>query len=99
MGLRVSNCIWRRPRQTATSQQCNLLLSLGKRPGSDCEWEDVRRTVEEQGSLVWSEASSGNYGAKGREILSSLLLRGVLTIDMNSPISPATEFVAKNGGL
>ena len=77
----------------------NLLLSLGKRAVSDCEWEDVRRIVAEQGALVWSEASSGNYGAKGREILSSLVLRGVLTIDMNSPISPATEFVAKNWGL
>ena len=77
----------------------NLLLSLGRRAVSDCEWEDVRRTVTERGSLVWSEAISGNYGAKGREILSSLVLRGVLTIDMNSPISPATEFVAKNGSL
>jgi hypothetical protein len=77
----------------------NLLLSLGKRPVSDCEWEDVRLRVAEQGALVWSEANSGHYGAKGREILSSLVLRGVLTIDMNSPISPATEFVAKNGGL
>ena len=77
----------------------NLLLSLGKRAVSDCEWEDVRRTLAEQGSLVWSETSSGNYGAKGREVLSSLVLRGVLTIDMNSPISPATEFFPKNGGL
>jgi hypothetical protein len=77
----------------------NLLLSLGKRAVSDCEWEDVRRTVAERGALVWSEASSGNYGAKGREILSSLVLRGVLTIDMNSPISPATEFVPKKGSL
>ena len=77
----------------------NLLLSLGKRAVSDCEWEDVRRTVTERGALVWSEAISGNYGAKGREILSSLVLRGVLTIDINSPISPATEFVAKNGSL
>jgi hypothetical protein len=30
----------------------NLLLSLGKRAVSDCEWEDVRRTVAEQGALV-----------------------------------------------
>jgi hypothetical protein len=56
----------------------NLLLSLGKRVVSHCEWENVRRTVAEQGSLVWSEASSGNYGARGRVILASLVLRGVL---------------------
>jgi hypothetical protein len=77
----------------------NLLLSLGKRPVSDCEWEDVRRTIAEQGALAWSEACAGNYGLKGREFLCSLVLRGVLTIDMNVPISPATEFVARKGGL
>ena len=77
----------------------NLLLSLGKRAVSDCEWENVRRTMAEQGSLVWSEACAGNYGPKGREILCSLVLRGALIIDMNAPISPATEFVARKGGL
>jgi hypothetical protein len=77
----------------------NLLLSLGKRVVSDCEWEDVRRTMAEQGTLLWSEACAGNYGPKGREILCSLVLRGVLTIDMNVPISPGTEFVGRKGGL
>jgi hypothetical protein len=77
----------------------NLLLSLGKRAVSDCEWEDVRRTIAEQGTLVWAEACAGNYGARGRDILCSLVLRGVLTIDMNAPISLSTEFVARKGGL
>ena len=77
----------------------NLLLSLGKRAVSDCEWEDVRRTMAEQESLVWSEACAGNYGPKGREILCSLVLRGTLTINMNVPISLTTEFVARKGGL
>ena len=76
----------------------NLVLSLGKRAVSDGEWEGVRRTLAEQGSWTWSEACAGNYGAKGREILCSLVLRGVLAIDMNVPISPATEFVARKGG-
>jgi hypothetical protein len=77
----------------------NLLLSLGKRAVSDCEREDVRRTMTEQGTLAWAEAYAGNYGARGRETLCSLVLRGVLTIDMNVPISLATEFVARKGGL
>jgi hypothetical protein len=77
----------------------NLLLSLGKRPVNDCEREGVRRTLAEQGELLWSEACSGNYGARGREILLSLVLRGILTINMDSPISSTTEFVPKNGSL
>jgi hypothetical protein len=76
-----------------------LLLSLGKRAVTDCEWEDVRRMMAKQESLVWSEACAGNYGPKGREILCSLVLRGVLTIDVNVPISPTTEFAARKGGL
>lgn len=77
----------------------NLLLSLGKRALSDCEWEDVRRTMADHESLVWSEACAGNYGPKGREILCSLVLRGVLAIDMNVSISLTTEFVTRKGGL
>jgi hypothetical protein len=77
----------------------NVLLSLGKRAVSDCEWEDVRRTSAGQGALVWSEACAGDYGPKGREILCGLVLRGVLTIDMNVPISPTTEFVARKGRI
>jgi len=77
----------------------HLLLSLGKRAVSDCEWEDARRTMAERGALVWSEACSGNYGTRGRAILCGLVLRGALIIDMNVPISPATRFVPKKGGL
>ena len=76
-----------------------LLLNLGKRTVTDCEWEDVRRTMAEHASLVWSEACAGNCGPKGREILCSLVLRGVLAIDMNVPISPTTEFLVRKGGL
>jgi hypothetical protein len=76
-----------------------LLLSLGKRAVTDCEWEDVRRTMAEQESLVWSEACAGNYGARGRQILCSLVLKGMLTIDINVPISLSTEFAARKGGL
>jgi hypothetical protein len=85
----------REPRLT----NAKLLLSLGKRTVSDCEREDVRRVVAEQRALVWSEACSGKYGPRGREILCSLVLKGALAIDMNMPISPTTEFAARNGGL
>src|ERR1017187_4052005 len=46
----------------------NLLLSLGQRAVTDYEWEDVRRTMAEQGSLVWSEACAGNYRSEERRV-------------------------------
>jgi hypothetical protein len=85
----------RRPRLS----NANLLLKFGKQAVNDCEREGVRRTLAEQGELLWSDAICGNYGARGREILLSLVLRGVLTFDMDSPISSATEFVPKNGSF
>jgi hypothetical protein len=76
-----------------------LLLSLGKRAASNCEWEGIRQTMADRESLVWSEACSGDYGPRGREILCSLVLRGALTIDMNVPISRTTKFIARERGL
>lgn len=75
----------------------SLLLRLGTRAVDDCEWEVIRRTVEQTGRLVWSEACRGDYGAKGCEVLCGLVLRGVLAIDMNSPVSPTTQVAALRG--
>jgi hypothetical protein len=77
----------------------SLLLSLGTRAINDCEREDVRRAMGDRGRLVWSEACRGDYGPKGRENLCGLVLRGELTINMNSPVLPTTQFVARKGGL
>jgi hypothetical protein len=78
-------------------RQCNacFLLGLGRRAVTDCEQEFIRRTLARHGSLLWSDACSGEYGPRGREIFCSLVLRGVLTIDLNLPISPSTRFVAR----
>jgi hypothetical protein len=72
-----------------------LLLRFGRSAVSDCEREFIRQTVNRYGSLLWSDAGSGKYGPRGREILCSLVLRGVLTIDLNSPISSGTRFIAR----
>jgi hypothetical protein len=71
-----------------------FLLGFGRSAVSDCEQELIRLTVKQHGSLLWSDASSGKYGPRGREILCSLVLRGVLTVDPNLPISPSTRFIA-----
>ena len=72
-----------------------LLLGFGRRAVTDCEREFIRRALIRHGSLLWSDACRGEYGPWGREILCNLVLRGVLTIDLNSPISPSTRFVAR----
>lgn len=79
------------PRQA----NAGLLLGLGRRAVTDCEQECIRRALPRRGSLLWSDACRGEYGPRGREILCSLVLRGILTIDLNLPISPSTRFVAR----
>jgi hypothetical protein len=74
-----------------------LLLGFGRRTATDCEREAIRRTFNDRGSLVWSDACSGVYGPRGRETLCSLVLRGVLTFDLSLPISPSTRFVTRKG--
>jgi TnsA-like endonuclease N terminal len=68
------------------------LLRFGRRPVTECEREFIRSVVTRGGGLVWSEACSGTYGAKGREILCRLALIGVLSLDMNSEWSGSTRF-------
>jgi hypothetical protein len=78
-------------------RQCNacFLLGFGRCAVTDCEREFIRRALARHGSLLWSDACSEEYGPRGREIFCSLVLRGVLTIDLNLPILPSTRFVAR----
>jgi len=77
----------------------NLLLSFGRRIVTDCEQEFIRLALEKHGSLHWSDACAGAYGAKGREILCHLVLTGILTFDINSPCSPSSQFFPRKGGI
>jgi hypothetical protein len=72
-----------------------VLLGFGRRAVTNYEQEFIRQVLKQHGSLLWSDACCGKYGPRGREILCSLVLRGVLTIDLNSPISPSTCFVSR----
>jgi hypothetical protein len=72
-----------------------VLLSFGRRAATDCEREFIRRALSRNGSLLWSNACRGDYGPRGREILCSLVLQGVLSVDLTLPISPITRFVAR----
>jgi hypothetical protein len=72
-----------------------ILLGFGRSAVSDCEQEFIRRTLKQHGSLLWSDACCGKYGPRGREIFCGLVLRGMLTIDLNFPISSSTPFVSR----
>jgi hypothetical protein len=77
----------------------NVLLRFGKKQVTDYDYEAIRKALYRRGVLSWSEACRGDYGAKGRENLCSLAVRGMLRIDMGIPISPATQFLPRKGGL
>jgi hypothetical protein len=77
----------------------NVLLRFGKKPVTDHDYEVIRKAFYKRGVLSWSEACRGDYGAKGRENLCSLAVRGMLRIDMGIPFSPATQFLSRKGGL
>lgn len=76
-----------------------VLLGFGRCAVTDCEQEFIRRAVAQHGSLLWSDACCGKYGPRGREVLCSLVLKGVLTVDLKLPISPSSRFVAGKDGI
>lgn len=76
-----------------------FLLGFGRRDVTDCEQEFIRRALIRQKCLLWSDACRGEYGPRGCEILCNLVLRGALTIDLNSPITPNTRFFARKEDL
>lgn len=91
----LANHLAMQPRQ---GNAC-FLLGFGRRAVTECEQEFIRRVFTRRGSLLWSDACRGEYGPRGREILCNLVLRGVLTFDLNSPIGPSTGFVARKEGF
>jgi hypothetical protein len=74
-----------------------FLLGFGRRTVTDRERDFIRRSIDKQGALLWLDACRGRYGVRGREILCRLVLMGILSIDLNSPISSNTRFVARKG--
>ncbi len=75
------------------------LLNFGHHHVTECEQEFIRRALKQRGALVWSEACSGIYSARGREILCRLTLNGNLSMDMDAQWSPDTQFVPGKVGI
>jgi TnsA endonuclease N terminal len=75
------------------------LLHFGQRNVTEREQEFVRLLLRKRGSLVWSDACNGIYGARGREILCRLVLNGNLVLDMDTALSPQSTFSAGKAGL
>jgi hypothetical protein len=76
-----------------------ILLRFGRTEVSGYEYESLRLIHKRQGVLIWSEACTGAYGTKGREILCSLALREILTVDIDAPWSGNTKFFVAKGGM
>lgn len=75
----------------------NILLSYGRASVDDLIRERVRLMLQRAGSLSWSGACAGEYGANGRQILCRLTLEGVLVTDMDQPLSAHSLFRVAEG--
>jgi hypothetical protein len=72
-----------------------ILLRFGRHAASDCEREYLRLAVESKSHLSWAEICHGALGSRGREILCRLVLEGVLSFDLDSPLGPGTQFLER----
>ena len=80
-------------------KNAQILLRFGRHEVSESEYEFLRLMHKRQGALAWSQACNGEYGAKGRQNLCNLTLKGILTVDVNAPWSASTKFFATKGGM
>jgi hypothetical protein len=71
------------------------MLRYGRRAASDNEREYVRLALKRNARLSWSEVCTGFLGSPGREIVCRLVLEGVLSFDVDSPLGPGTQFLER----
>lgn len=75
----------------------SILLSHGRGPIQETDRERVRLKLQNSGSLSWGGGCAGEYGPNGRQILCRLTLEGVLTTDMDQPLSTTSLFRVAEG--
>jgi hypothetical protein len=68
------------------------LRRFGKRPMTFLEREQLQQHLRQRGSVNWGEACAGLYGRPGKEILCRAVIEGILSVDLNSKLSHATQF-------
>jgi hypothetical protein len=76
-------------------ENAKTLLRYGRRAASDCEREHLRLAVQSEDHLSWSEVCQGALGTHGRELVCRLVLEGVLSFDLDSPLGPGTQFLER----
>lgn len=79
-------------------QNSSILLSHGRGSIEGIDRERVRLKLQRSGSLSWGGACAGEYGPNGKQILCRLTLEGVLTTDMDQPLSANSLFRIAEGG-
>jgi hypothetical protein len=78
-------------------QNASILLSHGRGSIEEIDRERVRLKLQSSGSLSWGGACAGEYGPNGKQLLCRLTLDGVLTIDMDQPLSANSLFRVAEG--
>ena len=68
------------------------LLKYGRNPVSELERERLRRLLLVAPSIRWDAALNGALGPRGAAIVCRLTLEGVLSLDLEQPLRPDSQF-------
>lgn len=68
------------------------LLKFGRNPVSSLAEEQLRQIIEVTSSIRWGSILNGAMGPEGRKLICRLVLEGVLTFDIEQPLSDETCF-------
>ena len=76
-------------------QNAKTILRFGRRITNGDEFEYVKTVLKQDRKVSWADACNGRFGRCGREIVCHLVLQGVLSVEMDSPIRATSQFLAR----
>ena len=71
---------------------CLILLKFGRNPVSLLAEEQLRQILLVTGNISWDSILQGAMGPEGRKIICRLVLKGVLTFDIEKPLLSENHF-------
>jgi hypothetical protein len=77
------------PRLTNATQ----LVRFGRRPLALIDRWQLQQEINRDSPLTWGRACTGALGPFGREVLCRAVLEGILSIDLDTPITRETCFL------
>jgi len=82
-------------RQEPRLQNAKTILRFGRRMTNDDDREYVQRVLKKDHRISWADACNGRFGSRGRKTVCYLVLQGIVSLEMDSPLNATSQFLKR----